>query len=268
MNFGAIDGETKHYILPEKALKGNLYTCVECNQKVILRQGDIRVHHFAHLNPTTKCKYYENPGESETHKHAKLLLKKWLEEKRLITLHWNCQNDTPIGFCRIREEYDIEYKDGDEVIVEYRDVNKKYIADIAVINNGNIRYIIEVKQSHRTTTNCRPEPWFEVEAKYVSEGLYFKSEPVYLENCRLNEKKHCVICKVKEQPWVLNIPHLTKKYGGERKWFQEKPCLICKRAQYRPEWIKGTHRQVCRRCLANHQDKLRALVINLVFGDD
>jgi len=37
---------------------------------------------------------------------------------------------------------DIEYKDG----------------DVAVLNSGEVRYIFEVLNTHRTTTNCRPEP--------------------------------------------------------------------------------------------------------------
>ena len=268
---GAIDIETNTYIIPTKALKGRSYICAECSQRVILRQGTVRVHHFAHFTPTTKCKFYENSGESENHKHAKFLLSKWLNEKKPMSFGWNCQKQTLFGTCGTSDGYTdhkIEYKDGDEVVLEYRDTIKKYIADIAILNNGKIRYIIEVKHSHQTTTDIRPEPWFEVNANDIDEAFHYKEDCISLTNCRINDKRYCANCSVKENQWVSNIPCLNKKYGIERQWQQDKECLICKRFQYNPEWINGTPRQVCKICLGSQPEKLHKLVLNLIWDEN
>jgi hypothetical protein len=267
---GALDSETNIYVLPSNALKGREYVCADCNQRVILRKGTVRIHHFAHFTPTTKCKFYEHSGESETHKHAKLLMMKWLNEKRSISFSWQCQKQTPFGTCGTSDGYtdfEIEYKEGDQVELEYRCPIKKYIADVAVLNNGKVRYIIEIKHSHSTTTTVRPEPWFEVDANDISEGNHYGEETIYLPNCRIYEKRYCANCRVKEQAWVSTIPPLTKKYGIERQWRQDIPCLLCKRMQYNPEWIQGTPRQVCKICLGCEPDKLRELCMKSIWDD-
>ena len=36
------------YCLPCNAVKGLKYTCPGCGEPVIVRKGDVRIHHFAH----------------------------------------------------------------------------------------------------------------------------------------------------------------------------------------------------------------------------
>ena len=57
----------------------------------------------------------------------------------------------------------IQYEDGDEVKEEFRGPGGKWIADIAILNAGNVRCIIEVQVTHKTVTP-RPEPWYEIDA--------------------------------------------------------------------------------------------------------
>jgi hypothetical protein len=257
---GAIDCETNDYITPDRAQRGREYKCAECDQRVIARKGDVRIHHFAHFNPNTKCRFYIGSGESENHKHAKLLLSEWLKAKKPINFTWGCLNQVKFGTCQTYDgntDHDIEYKDGDEVIIEYRDPVKKYVADVAVLNGGNIRYIIEVKHSHRTTTTVRPEPWFEVDANEIDEGSHYGEETIYLSNCRINETRYCSNCTVKKEAWTLEIPTLNKKYGLERKWVQDELCIACERERYNPEWIGGRPRQVCKICLGSQPLKVQ-----------
>ena len=134
---GAIDFEN-NYVSPSDALKGKTYKCIECNNRVILRKGDIRIHHFAHYTQTNTCNYYDHPNESQIHKDAKLLLAKLLINKKHIEFVWDC--DFP--YCRassscyaFSEVPSIKHKDGDEVILEYRDKDNKWVADVAVVNN-------------------------------------------------------------------------------------------------------------------------------------
>lgn len=265
-SYGAIDCETGGYILPSNALKGRNYKCGDCDQRVVLRQGNVRVHHFAHFNPSAKCKFYNtSPGESETHKHAKLLLQRWLNEKKPIVFSWICQALNKFGLCSASVDKSIEYKDGDEVVLEYRCPSGKFIADVAVINDGTVRYIIEVKHSHQTTTTCRPEPWFEVSANDIDEGCHYGETTIYLENCRINESRACVNCSVKQEKWVSSIPILHKRYGQERLWEQDVPCICCGRKKYSPEWIENRPRQVCKICLGNEPAKVRETVNRMIW---
>ena len=65
--------ENKKPVSPQTAEKGQRFLCPECDTDVILRKGDVRVHHFAH-KPDTRCS-----GESVIHKTA----------KRMITYAWH-----------------------------------------------------------------------------------------------------------------------------------------------------------------------------------
>lgn len=268
--YGALDCETNRYILPQQASKSRLYRCGECDQRVILRQGKIRICHFAHFNPSTKCKFYNTAtGESESHKHAKLLLQKWIQEKRKIRFGWSCQNQNYFGTCNTMDsmtEYSIEHKEGDTVVLEYRDPYGKYVADVAILNNDKLRYIIEIKHSHQTITTCRPEPWFEVQTNSIDEGCHYGEDEIFLENCRINSKHYCANCTIKKEKWVSIIPILQKRYGKERSWEQDLPCISCKTKVYSPEWIEKRPRQVCKLCLGNEPGKVREIANKLIWG--
>jgi hypothetical protein len=260
---GAIDCETDDYVMPDRAQKGRTYKCADCQQRVIIRKGDVRIHHFAHFNPDTKCRFYINSGESENHKHAKLLLTEWLKARKPINFTWGCSNQTKHGTCETYDDnthHNIQYKDGDEVVIEYRDPDKKYIADVAVLNSGKVRYIIEIKHSHQTLTNVRPEPWFEVDANDISKDLHDGENTICLDNCRLNDTRYCSNCSVKMEDWTLEIPLLKKKYGAERNWAQDEACILCTRERYSPEWIGNRPRQVCKLCLGNEPVKVREVL--------
>jgi len=267
---GAIDTETRAYVLPFGAARGRQYECADCKQRVIFRSGEVRVPHFAHFTPTTKCRYYEgSPGESENHKHAKRLLQKWLTEKKPMQFGWGCGNQTQFGTCGTADHYtehSIDYKDGDQVVLEYRDPKGKYIADVAVLNEGKLRYIIEVVHSHRTTTQCRPEPWFEVNANDVDEGCHYGEPTIFLESRRVNDKRYCSNCTVKQQAWTTSIPVLPKKYGKERGWEQDKPCICCGTDVYSPEWIASRPRQVCKICIGTQHEKVHEFVNALIWS--
>lgn len=265
--FGAIDVETQTYVLPTEASKGKNYVCAECDQKVIVRQGMIRKHHYAHYSPTTKCKFYDSAGETELHKHAKLFIKSWLEQKKSIWFAWACRTQFKFGLCNRSDDHTEDtllYKEGDRVVLEYRDPKGKYIADIAVLNAGNVRYIIEVQHTHKTTTDCRPEPWVEISADEATLDNC-DNDVLNLENIRTNEKRGCANCTVKREPWVGKIPILSKKQGAERNWEQDSPCIYCERISYNPEFIEGKFRQVCKICLGTEPEKVRQISNDLFW---
>ena len=262
-NLGAINTITKQYTSPNKADKSAKYQCTDCEQRVILRKGQIRKAHFAHYSPTNTCSYYEHPNESQLHKDAKFKL----QEKLIAKFPIYINNDCPE--CGIHpavfDTEPIEYMDGDSAVVEYRDPNNKYVADVAVINNGKVRYIFEVKNTHATVTTVRPEPWFEFTAGQIleEEDRVLKNDledilgQKYCLNCvRTTANRFCPNCRIETEAWAEKLPRLTKKFGIKEFWTQEKSCICCKQEQYNPVFIKG-FRQICKICICEHEISLK-----------
>lgn len=166
-NLGAINSITKKYVSPYEANKKDNYICPDCNKKLIFRNGKINKPHFSHKS-NKQCLYYDHPNESQIHKDAKLKLSNWLTDKKPLEIIWNCR-------CCKKESLfnsdEIKYKKNDNVIIEYRSKNNKFIADIAVLNNEKIKYIFEIKNTHETTTDVRPEPWYDINAAEIIDNL-------------------------------------------------------------------------------------------------
>ena len=269
LQLGALDTETNKYTSPTEALKGQTYKCVDCDKKVILRKGTIRKAHFAHYAQTNICSYYDHPNESQIHKDAKLLMVKLLEDKKRIQFCWECKYSsckTSSDCYAFQDIPSIVYKEGDEVNVEYRDKDNKWIADVAIVNNGDVRYIIEIKNTHATTT-ARPEPWFEVDAKQFIQDInelnaehltdpdldiYKQQEDfMYIIPClRKDIARYCYGSFCYKERWVNKIPGYDKDLT-----FNE--CLICKSDDYEPvsdgctDKFQNGEIRVCVNCLFN-----------------
>lgn len=279
LQLGAIDTETKQYVTPTEALKGTAYTCVECNNKVILKRGTIRKPHFAHHAQTNVCSYYDHPNESQIHKDAKLLMAKLLKEKKCIQFCWECDFE----YCKTRSDNytfqevpNIVYKDGDEVHLEYRDKDNKWVADVAIVNNGNVRYIIEIKHTHATTT-VRPEPWFEVGATELIEQINELNsnhplEPerdfLYAIPCmRKDIVRYCYGSFCWKESWVKKIPGYDQR-------LLVNDCILCKTTDFCPCSDGSTDRfqngeiRVCADCLIEdtYIKKLRQLYAPPCYG--
>lgn len=286
LQLGALDTETKQYVTPTEALKGTAYTCVECNNKVILKKGTIRKPHFAHHAQTNVCGYYDHPNESQIHKDAKLLMAKLLKEKKCIQFCWECDYQ----YCKTRsdnyafqEVSNIVYKDGDEVHLEYRDKDNKWIADVAIVNNGEVRYIIEIKNTHATTT-ARPEPWFEVGATELIEQINelnsehpleperdiykLKDDYLYAIPCmRKDIVRYCYGSFCWKESWVNKMPGYDKRLIVNE-------CILCKTTDFCPcsdgctDKFQNGEIRVCIDCLMEdtYKKKLRKLYAPSCYG--
>lgn len=268
MESGAIDTESGRYVLPSKAEKGRSYRCADCSGAVILRKGVVRRHHFAHKTVST-CQYFEHPNESQQHKDAKLRLAERLRDKLPITIFSICPKCgcSPGGLC----DSDHTYEEGDEIIIEYRDPSRKYVADIAVLNAGKVRVIYEIKHTHQTTTDVRPEPWYEITTEDIFETeKEIVEDPTkkYMICCtRMHKLRWCMNCKTKTESWMQQVPHLKKRCGQETMWKQEKPCIICGCEKYSPEWMNGPL-QLCKFCITTDYQTLKEMFDKPLFLDD
>lgn len=160
ISLGAINKQTGKYVYPKIANKQDEYSCPECNKDLILCQGDIRTHHFRHKVTTNPCNHYSSPSETQIHKDAKLLMKTLLDKKIPVSFVRNC------WCCKKNEEFQIpETSETSEIRLEYRfDYYGPKVADVAYIENSEILCIFEICNTHKTRSEDRPEPWFEIDA--------------------------------------------------------------------------------------------------------
>ena len=160
-SLGAINKHTGEYVYPKIANKKDEYSCPDCRKDLILCQGEIRVHHFRHkVDTINPCHYYNKPSESQIHKDAKMLMKMLLDKKTPIAFIRNCAN------CKKNEEFEIpEISETSSIQLEHRfDYNGLKIADVAYLDTGEIVCIFEICNTHKTSSENRPEPWFEIDA--------------------------------------------------------------------------------------------------------
>jgi len=160
-SLGAINKQTSEYVSPKIANKKDEYSCPDCRKDLILCQGEIRVPYFRHkVDTVNPCNYYNKPSESQIHKDAKLLMKMLLDKKTPVLFNRNCTN------CKKNEEFEIpEISETSNIQNEYRfDYNGIKIADVAYIDAGEIVCLFEICNTHKTSSENRPEPWFEIDA--------------------------------------------------------------------------------------------------------
>ena len=188
ISLGAINKKTYEYCYPKIANKKDKYVCPDCNKDVILVKGEILRPHFRHKTSKNPCKYYNNPGESQIHKDAKLLLKNLLESNvpisfsRYCSSCKRCENITPP-----------KQNEKSAIVLEHRFIynGKTKIADIAHICGDDIIYIYEICHSHKTLSDDRPEPWVEIDAKSLLLSVNTSHEELIIQ-CKRNGK--CWVC--------------------------------------------------------------------------
>jgi hypothetical protein len=257
---GAINKITKDYIYPKIANKVDKYICPECNKDLIFRHGKINIPHFAHAKDNQKCNYYDTPSETQIHKDAKMLLKKLLENKQNIKFIRKCNN----GCCI--KKYKIQYlSDTIEILLEYNFNNSNKIADVAYIDNNEIKCLFEICHTNKTKENDRPEPWFEINATELIKQI----NDIDNNKIKINCIRKNINCKKYETPEekikeltntddlreTKEIPALYKKYGAEREWKQNLYCRICKRGKYKPHYSNYKFHAICKSCFDENKTK-------------
>lgn len=198
LTLGAFNKTTGQYVYPNIANKTDKYICPDCEKELILCQGQIRKHYFRHkVDAINPCHRYTNPSESQIHKDAKFLMKTLLERKIPISLMRKCIT------CDQSEEFEIpEITELSKIELEYRfDYKGVKIADIAYIDNGEIFCIFEIYNTHLTSKEKRPEPWFEINAKTL---INIANNDKVIIPCDRYEK--CETCMTKHITFTSNIP--------------------------------------------------------------
>lgn len=131
-----------------KADKKESYYCPSCEEKLILRQGEIKVHHFAHTTET-ECGYMA--GETEEHLWMKMYLYEEFSKSNL--------------FKKIEPEYRIEDR----------------ISDIYLVNKQDKQIAVECQISNLDINEFRKKT-----AYYSYKGIY--SLWIFSENNELDKR--------------------------------------------------------------------------------
>ena len=306
---GALDKNGK-YTLPETAVliqqkqkyqnqnkeQKEEYTCPDCKEKVILKNGEIKRPHFSHL-PQSKhnCDYYER--ESLQHYLAKHLLKYFLDQDFIIKLNLKCHLyiDMLNHHCNNPYIVNVKKEEGDTIVTEYfsgEESKERYDLAIVSTNKYNkVKHIFEIKHTH--SIQSRPEPWYEIEASEILNYCHLlnihlveemvelfsnfsfedktKEKQIIELNCvrsnnenYLGEKERmCHSCKAKEEDWVTRIPKLTCYKNSSHSYKQEKLCICCGREKYNPVFSKG-YRAVCKICMNNSYQQVKNMTLTKV----
>lgn len=160
-------------VLPSHVYRGQTgITCLDCGEELIVRKGEIKVHHFSHK---TKC---SNPvistqldsGESREHIEAKYKIVERFNNSTNIQIskricHRCYKTDTIHDLTKYKQN-------GYLACIEYGYWDKNMVrrnADVAITDNsGNIHMIIEILHTHTTPeANRAGYNWIELNATSV-----------------------------------------------------------------------------------------------------
>ena len=179
-SMGAMNKTTNTYEYPTIADKKNKYECPECKKDVIFKKGTIIRPYFAHKKSNSPCYYYDKPNEAQIHKDAKLLLKSLLDNKKSIYISRDCTNCYHIqlghGYCESMDIVDFNndfYNENMKAVIEHRFNynNSNKSADVALLENNEIKFIFEICYKNKTKEENRPEPWVEINAENLINGM-------------------------------------------------------------------------------------------------
>ena len=161
LSLGGINKKTGDYTCPKLANKKDEYICPDCEKDLVLCQGEIRVCYFRHVtDDKDPCNYYNKPTEAQIHKDGKMLIKHILDKKIPVKIGRVCPG------CKYDYEHEIpEITESSSIELEYRfEYNGPKVADVAYMDNDDPVCIFEIFNTHKTSCEDRPEPWFEIDA--------------------------------------------------------------------------------------------------------
>ena len=211
---------------------------------------------------TNTYDFFNQKKEDILHNKAKYILASWLKENKSIEIYWSCcklkDNGNKCGRGQNGMIDVIVYDKDDEVVTDYRDVNKKYnITHVAIINNSKVKYGFKIKSNNSTTIiNDSHEPWFEIQAQELLTHENNNEEDIILTCIRNGKTRYCNHCIILDEEWVNNLPRLYKRIGCNDDYKQENACIKCGRNAYSPVFLK-CYRQLCKICLSTYEEELK-----------
>lgn len=247
---GAKNKDTGKYAYPRISSKEENFICVGCGKKVILCKGEKIPPYFRHYvdNNKNSCTYLNNPGESQIHKDAKLLIKSILEDNKQIIILRRC------SCCKNNRKFEIPnvllYANS-EIILEYPfNYKGQKFADVAYVLNSpsppTQMYIFELFYKNKTIYENRPEPWFEIDAKKLiietNNGTNINDNGEIEIRCIRDEI--CINCENKHEGWIRETDEMyveldmrrMEEMMEQRKYEEEERKFLEKKRRTIEEW--------------------------------
>jgi hypothetical protein len=249
----------KQYTIPQNAIKGQTYECPECKEELVLKKGNIRVHHFSHKKDTS-CKYLDKPSESYQHLGAKHLIRYKLQNTPIqINRQCSmCQNtitfnipqcDNTVYSVELEHRFMLLCNRGCKIIVKNNEGGDLRIADIAILNKQGISHIIEILYTHKTDKNNRIDPWFEIDARKVlssdiNNNVFDCVREDICENC-INSRYESLSTKVKSVlSWKFEDLEFYIRYKLGQRVFRD------------GDWHGEEHERLSYHCDDEHNDNI------------
>jgi len=173
---GAVNKESTLYEYPVFADKSNHYECPYCKHDVILRQGEIRVHHFAHKSENNSCSYYTKPTSKHIISDAKFIVESCFKQNIPIHITQNCSYTRNFySTCKKTINTIIQSDENTSIALNHQFTYNDYenVADIAIINNTTNQMIY--------TMECFSEKTYNdvVESSVLFSKLFNRSGPCF-----------------------------------------------------------------------------------------
>lgn len=172
---------------PRAAIKGESYLCPACHSLLILRQGTMRVFHFAHK---ADCVCNQ---ETVIHKTAKMLIRQVIEDWKKGDKHPRIMRSCASCGSMIGQLLPDKVELAQE---EYRVGN--FIVDVALMAKGSPLAAIEIRVTHAVEEGKEgslPLPFIELKGEEVIEDPYHwvplidKFNPLTCEECKEEKKR-------------------------------------------------------------------------------
>ena len=213
----AYDG-SRNLVWPTQAVKDESYFCPCCDEPVVFRSGDVRVHHFAH-RPNGVC-----TGETITHKCAKLAIQNAVRE-------WKAGKAGPPQIerhCRICDDpvpQPLPEK-VTEAVLEHR-VAEGFVIDVALLAGDETVAAVEVRVSHELDDLKKKNlsvPFIEVEGHEVLETptkwlpITDRFGPLTCSVCRDAYRKFLALTRDIAARSRIEIPRSFYRYAPTSCW--------------------------------------------------
>lgn len=212
-------------------------TCDDCHKPIVLRWGEERCFHWAHLSKG-ECKSV-SIGESATHKLAKKKLIDFLRVGGNLSFECRCSRCFRAYVDKVPKFTNMDIRFEEEVKYDSTEISTMpCVWDVAAIDgDGKIAFAIEILYKHKTSNILAREnvSWFEISAVDILNALDVKDFPVSLSF----SNKRSVLCK---NSLCISLTEIASKLG----YLNDSRAYACEARRVVDEAILGYYNVDCK----------------------
>lgn len=122
-----------------ETIRDKKYYCIQCNEQLILKKGNIKIHHFSHKK-NSNCN-----GETWQHKYSKILV---INNLKKLIFHRKCLS------CDKKYEFSFN---GKNIYAKEEVIFNDFKLDVGLFENNNLNTAIEIYHTHQTGRDKQQE---------------------------------------------------------------------------------------------------------------